>query len=179
VIHYLQAHCGRDYKAPQNGKSDPNQSRVPKNIPKRLLFIECVCLFIHLCAPQDSGNFAEESAFCGMLNVPDNFPLYETSSVVFFLLPMVILVVLYTRMGLLITRRQGLGESHRTNKSRKSILRMLGECGEKRLRRFVFARFKARGSNEYVTCHCSCGRDIVFRVLGAVPSAASALCLPE
>jgi neuromedin U receptor 1 len=78
-------------------------------------------------APQDSGNFAEESAFCGMLNVPDNFPLYETSSVVFFLLPMVILVVLYTRMGLLITRRQGLGESHRTNKSRKSILRMLGE----------------------------------------------------
>jgi neuromedin U receptor 1 len=76
---------------------------------------------------QGSGSLVEESAFCGMLNVPDNFPLYETSSVVFFLLPMVILVVLYTRMGLLITRRHGLGESHRTNNSRKSILRMLGK----------------------------------------------------
>jgi hypothetical protein len=97
-------------------------------VPKKTLQSGmCVYLFTCVGAPQDSGNFAEESAFCGMLNVPDNFPLYETSSVVFFLLPMVILVVLYTRMGLLITRRQGLGESHRTNKSRKSILRMLGE----------------------------------------------------
>ncbi|CAB3385125.1 Hypothetical predicted protein [Cloeon dipterum] len=79
----------------------------------------------YLDFPPGSGIQISESAFCGMLNVPDNFPLYETSSVVFFLLPMVILVVLYTRMGLLITRRHGLGESHRTNKSRKSILRML------------------------------------------------------
>ncbi|XP_059483373.1 neuropeptides capa receptor-like isoform X2 [Neocloeon triangulifer] len=79
----------------------------------------------YLDFPPGSGNQIIESAFCGMLNVPDNFPLYETSSVIFFLLPMVILIVLYTRMGLLITRRHGLGESHRTNKSRKSILRML------------------------------------------------------
>ncbi|CAB3388200.1 Hypothetical predicted protein [Cloeon dipterum] len=75
--------------------------------------------------PPGSGELVEESAFCGMLHVPDNFPLYETSSVAFFLLPMLILVALYTRMGMLITRRQALGESHRTSKSRKSILRML------------------------------------------------------
>jgi hypothetical protein len=168
-------------KAPQNGNlSLLTKAQCQKNIAK-LLFIEHACVFVYslVCAPQDSGNFAEESAFCGMLNVPDNFPLYETSSVVFFLLPMVILVVLYTRMGLLITRRQGLGESHRTNKSRKSILRMLGELVAKSGWSFVFARLKASNSNENVTCHFSCGRDIVFRVLGAVPSAASALCLFE
>ncbi|XP_059483366.1 neuropeptides capa receptor-like isoform X2 [Neocloeon triangulifer] len=79
----------------------------------------------YLDFPPGSGDLVDESAFCGMLHVPDNFPLYETSSVAFFLVPMLILVALYTRMGILITQRQALGESHRTNKSRKSILRML------------------------------------------------------
>jgi len=71
-----------------------------------------------------SGVPVLQSAFCGMLDIPEM--LYEFSSLVFFLVPMVALVVLYTRMGLKI-RRQGqqvLQEGTREN-AKKVMLKML------------------------------------------------------
>ena len=66
------------------------------------------------------------SAFCGMLEVPD--VLYEFSSVVFFLLPMVIMVILYTRMGITIckTGQQQTGPDAVREKTKRDILKMLG-----------------------------------------------------
>ncbi|XP_067000362.2 neuropeptides capa receptor [Anabrus simplex] len=85
--------------------------------------------------PPGSGNIVAESAFCAMLdeNVPSHYPVYELSSLVFFLIPMLVMVVLYVRMGLTIWRPRGVGKRvegsiHRKlkhNQSRKSIIRML------------------------------------------------------
>lgn len=46
-----------------------------------------------------------DSAFCAMLDNPDKFPLWEVSTCVFFALPMVIMVIMYGRMGLKIRSR--------------------------------------------------------------------------
>lgn len=46
-----------------------------------------------------------ESAFCAMLDNPPSFPLWEVSSLVFFAIPMAVMVVLYGRMGLQIRFR--------------------------------------------------------------------------
>lgn len=46
-----------------------------------------------------------ESAFCAMLDYPENFPLWEVSTCVFFALPMIIMVIMYGRMGLKIRSR--------------------------------------------------------------------------
>ena len=103
--------------------------------------------------PLGSGNNLQESAFCALLdeNIKPKvksivyalsdyehfqaFPLYQLSSFLFFLLPLVTLVYLYARMGLSIqgpTRPARLGHSvhGRTTTlatSRGTILRMLGE----------------------------------------------------
>lgn len=81
-----------------------------------------------------SGNYSADSAICAML-LPDmpRLPLYELSCIVFFLIPMLVILVVYTRMGLKIkssTKKmlgpiQGFvhGDSRQTQ-SRKSI-RML------------------------------------------------------
>lgn len=46
-----------------------------------------------------------DSAFCAMLDNPESFPLWEVSTCVFFAFPMMIMVVLYSRMGLKIRSR--------------------------------------------------------------------------
>nr|CAD7259948.1 unnamed protein product [Timema shepardi] len=87
----------------------------------------------------DSNNPVLESAFCAMLdeNIPVNWPIYEMSSFIFFIVPMLVILVLYILMGLKIRSRtnQALGkrfsstssDRNRTWDSRtKSILRMLG-----------------------------------------------------
>lgn len=55
-----------------------------------------------------------------MLDNPDKFPLWEVSTCVFFAFPMLIMVVLYSRMGLKIRSRSrhtlALGESHSLSK---------------------------------------------------------------
>ena len=85
-----------------------------------------------------SGNIVSESAFCAMLedNLPPNFPIYELSFLLFFLIPMLVIIVLYVCIALRIRQRsrhslgkrvEGVihGESKHT-KTRKSIIRMLG-----------------------------------------------------
>ncbi|XP_043668921.1 neuropeptides capa receptor-like [Vespula pensylvanica] len=83
--------------------------------------------------PPESGRYSEDSAVCAMLleNMPD-FPLYELSCLIFFLIPMVFIVVLYVRMCLRIQRntlgRSIEGSVHgetRQAHSRKAIVRML------------------------------------------------------
>ena len=86
--------------------------------------------------PPVSGNYSADSAICAML-LPymPKFPLYELSCIIFFLIPMLVILVVYTRMGLRIrnsTREtlnsvvQGAihGDSKQTQ-SRKSVIRML------------------------------------------------------
>ncbi|XP_017880475.1 neuropeptides capa receptor-like [Ceratina calcarata] len=86
--------------------------------------------------PPGSGNYSTDSAICTILlpYMPD-FPLYELSSVIFFLIPMLIILVVYTRMGLKIRNSttntlnsvmQGAihGDSRQVQ-SRKSVIRML------------------------------------------------------
>jgi len=71
--------------------------------------------------PLGSGNFLIESAFCALLDsniYPENYPVYELSSFVFFIFPMCILCVLYIRMGLKIRETSGIQRnlpSNRTN----------------------------------------------------------------
>lgn len=79
-----------------------------------------------------------ESAFCAMLdkNVPTGVPIYELSSLLFFLVPMMIIIILYVLIGLQIRQssRHSLGKQmqgavHGETKqiqSKKSIVRMLG-----------------------------------------------------
>lgn len=79
-----------------------------------------------------------ESAFCAMLdkNIPTGVPIYELSSLLFFLVPMMIIIILYVLIGLQIRQssRHSLGKQmqgavHGETKqiqSKKSIVRMLG-----------------------------------------------------
>lgn len=87
---------------------------------------------------QGSGDPLYESAFCAMLdkNVPTGVPVYELSSLLFFLVPMMIIIVLYVLIGLQIRQssRHSLGKQMQGNvhgetkqiQSKKSIVRMLG-----------------------------------------------------
>ncbi|XP_034240930.1 neuropeptides capa receptor-like [Thrips palmi] len=82
--------------------------------------------------PIGSGVVAQESAFCTML---DSYMVFETSSLLFFLLPMLVMVAIYGRIGSKIRSRgrHSLGKRvegviHSENKqtqSRKAIIRML------------------------------------------------------
>lgn len=79
--------------------------------------------------PQDSTHQIEESAFCAMLDhaVPSNWPMYELSAFLFFLGPMLIIVILYVRMGVTIQSRmiKFPGETKHLDSRTKPIIRML------------------------------------------------------
>ena len=81
-----------------------------------------------------SGEAVASSAFCAMLEIPPF--LYEFSSIIFFVVPMVSLVVMYTMMGWrMVTtnrRRQSLMTGDGSNnvtrdRTKKAVLKMLGE----------------------------------------------------
>ncbi|XP_026316397.1 neuropeptides capa receptor [Hyposmocoma kahamanoa] len=89
--------------------------------------------------PPGSGNYSVESAFCAMLELPSWY-LCELSSLLFFILPGLIILALYVRMGLRIrsthahkpgspgTLNGVNGSVHgeaRQAQSRKTIIRML------------------------------------------------------
>ncbi|XP_065073430.1 melanopsin [Ochlerotatus camptorhynchus] len=78
----------------------------------------------------------EDSAFCAMLSNPEGIPLWELSTCLFFAVPMVVMIVLYGRMGMQIRSRtqrtEELGVRNgsvngpsRISQSRKAIIRML------------------------------------------------------
>lgn len=74
-----------------------------------------------------------ESAFCAMFttNIPSSLPVYEISCLLFFLFPMLIIIILYARIGLRIRERSKHSLGKRVagtvhhSKSRRSIIRML------------------------------------------------------
>uniref|UniRef100_A0A2C9GW61 G-protein coupled receptors family 1 profile domain-containing protein n=1 Tax=Anopheles farauti TaxID=69004 RepID=A0A2C9GW61_9DIPT len=77
-----------------------------------------------------------DSAFCAMLRNPEGFPLWELSTCLFFAFPMLIMVVLYGRMGMQIrsrtqrtaelgVRNGSVNGPSRISQSRKAIIRML------------------------------------------------------
>lgn len=72
-----------------------------------------------------------ESAFCAMLDhaVPSDWPMYELSAFLFFLGPMLIIVILYVRMGVTIRSRviRFPSETKHLNSKTKPIIRMLGK----------------------------------------------------
>lgn len=102
-------------------------SAIPFAIYTKVNFVEY---------PPGSGNYSADSAICAML-LPEmpKLPLYELSCIVFFLMPMLVILVVYTRMGLKIksSTRETLGPiqasfvhgDHRQVQSRKSVIRML------------------------------------------------------
>uniref|UniRef100_W8BJQ5 Neuropeptides capa receptor n=1 Tax=Ceratitis capitata TaxID=7213 RepID=W8BJQ5_CERCA len=75
-----------------------------------------------------------ESAFCSMTQYPDKFPLFELSFCLFFVIPMLLIIILYGKMGAQIrfstTLQLGVqkGSMHRESRhqqSRKAVIRML------------------------------------------------------
>lgn len=101
---------------------------VQQGLPKSLT------VFLQLTG---SGEILYESAFCAMLEVPQGVPMYELSFLFFFFIPMLVILLMYTRIGLKIRSRsrhslgkrvEGTvhGETKRSQ-SRKSIIRMLSE----------------------------------------------------
>uniref|UniRef100_A0A0A1XP03 Neuropeptides capa receptor n=1 Tax=Zeugodacus cucurbitae TaxID=28588 RepID=A0A0A1XP03_ZEUCU len=75
-----------------------------------------------------------ESAFCSMSHYPDEFPLFELSFCLFFVIPMLLIIILYGKMGAQIrfstTLQLGVqqGSMHRESRhqqSRKAVIRML------------------------------------------------------
>ncbi|KAK9752190.1 7 transmembrane receptor (rhodopsin family) [Popillia japonica] len=100
----------------------------------------------YLNFPPNTDNILEDSAFCAMFYQPDGVPLNELSTMfyqpdgvplnelstfIFFILPMFVMAVEYTKMGLKIWKstRQPLGKSvHRDSKktqSHRTIIKML------------------------------------------------------
>lgn len=66
----------------------------------------CAAVYRHVAADTPTDNTTiEESAFCAMLDNPPGFPLWELSSLIFFAIPMVVMIVLYARMGIQIRFR--------------------------------------------------------------------------
>ncbi|CAD7082421.1 unnamed protein product [Hermetia illucens] len=89
----------------------------------------------YLKYPMDNSTILD-SAFCAMLENPPGFPLWELSSCLFFVIPMILIVILYGRMGCRIRSRtrhsialgvqQGsMHKESRHQQSRKAIIRML------------------------------------------------------
>ncbi|XP_055636338.1 neuropeptides capa receptor [Toxorhynchites rutilus septentrionalis] len=77
-----------------------------------------------------------DSAFCAMLSNPEGIPLWELSTCLFFAAPMVVMIVLYGRMGMQIrsrtqrtaelgVRNDSVNGPSRISQSRKAIIRML------------------------------------------------------
>lgn len=51
------------------------------------------------------NSIIEDSAFCAMLDNPPGIPLWELSTCLFFVIPMILIFVLYVRMGIQIKQR--------------------------------------------------------------------------
>ncbi|XP_014245067.1 neuropeptides capa receptor-like [Cimex lectularius] len=117
-------------------------------LPRAVRIITAVWILSLICAtpfaifttvnyldyPPGTGKMVHESAFCAMLenNIPENFPIYELSGFLFFILPLIIIVNLYVRIGRTIQVGNSLNQvegaihgENRHTQSRQTIIRML------------------------------------------------------
>lgn len=87
----------------------------------------------YLKFPRDYGPELKESALCRMMETPP-IPIWELSAFLFYVLPLIVLVVFYTRIVIEIQKREngnlgwrhGSNSSHtRRNKSRRAVIKML------------------------------------------------------
>ena len=101
--------------------------------PALPILLALYCNKVHLFRDPYSNEEVASSAFCAMLDIPPL--LYEFSSIVFFVVPMVSLVVMYSMMGWRVVttarRRQSLmtGDSSNTQgreRTKKAVIEMLG-----------------------------------------------------
>lgn len=102
----------------------------------------------HLHAIYKKNSF-QESAVCGMINQPKNFPLIEFSFAFFFVLPLIIIFIQYMKMSSSIAHSEkpldGIGGSINGNRMRrraqsnKSIIRMLRKLLSLLLFRFAWS----------------------------------------
>lgn len=88
-------------KYPKSKKMKICDCVIGINRKKNFLFLVVIFLWLHTANEE-----IPDSAFCAMLEYPDKFPLWEVSTCVFFAFPMVIMVILYGRMGLQIRSRK-------------------------------------------------------------------------
>nr|XP_023022279.1 neuropeptides capa receptor-like [Leptinotarsa decemlineata] len=58
----------------------------------------------YITHPEEPQNIIMESAFCAMTAQPENIPLTEVSSIVFFVIPMAVILYQYVKMGIVIRR---------------------------------------------------------------------------
>ena len=101
--------------------------------PPLPILLALYCSKVHMFRDPYSNEEVASSAFCAMLDIPPL--LYEFSSIVFFVVPMVSLVVMYSMMGWRVVttarRRQSLmtGDSSNTQgreRTKKAVIEMLG-----------------------------------------------------
>ena len=113
-------------------------SIYPLNVYYYIHIYAFMNLKVYLCLVSDSGNYSIDSAICAMLltHMP-NFPLYELSSMVFFFVPMVAIIILYAKMSITIhnscklTKKLNLSLFHKETqhiRARKGVIKMLSKC---------------------------------------------------
>lgn len=72
---------------------------------------------------------------CGMVSQPKYFPLIEVSTLVFFIIPMLIIAVQYSKMGISISKTaksvrknvNGSGSKTKRVQSNRSVIKMLSK----------------------------------------------------
>ncbi|KAM8708011.1 hypothetical protein ACLKA7_015046 [Drosophila subpalustris] len=110
------------------------------------------------------GSKIQDSAVCSIdLDFPEKFPLFELSFCIFFIIPMILIILLYGRMGSKIRARatEVLGvqqgsrnrEARNSQKKKKAVIRMLAA---------VVITFFVWGFSYYVTCTIN---PIVYNVM--------------
>lgn len=85
--------------------------------------------------PLGTGHYLDESAFCALLDInitPKGYPMHELATILFFIIPVGILLFLYISMAVTLAQSMnGVGQSgsvhgeRHVNSSRKQIIRML------------------------------------------------------
>ncbi|CAH1160283.1 unnamed protein product [Phaedon cochleariae] len=96
----------------------PMYTLVMSSLRRSLRIILCIWVVSFICAlpfaiysgvdyiphPNESQNIILESALCAMISQPENIPLTEISTTIFFLIPMTIIIYQYIKMGLVMIR---------------------------------------------------------------------------
>uniref|UniRef100_A0A6P7GH40 Neuropeptides capa receptor-like isoform X1 n=1 Tax=Diabrotica virgifera virgifera TaxID=50390 RepID=A0A6P7GH40_DIAVI len=94
----------------------PLYTMVITNLQRSLRIISGLWIISLLCAipfayysgvdfisyPFDSDNIIPQSAFCAMTSQPEYIPLAEISTIIFFFLPLMIIIFQYIKMGMII-----------------------------------------------------------------------------
>jgi len=126
---------------------------------------------IHYWRDPFHDNIAEQSAFCASLDAPEY--LFEGSFFIFFLLPLLALLLLYIRMGLTISRSTNHDVRSSYCSTRRSVLQATNPCSNARIEEALRKAEPRRGEGgENITgggSNTNCrSRKAVLKMLAAV-----------